>query len=465
MAYVNNEIEEDLDEGSGGGALSGAGAPTGAASPSAQAAPASGKQKTSGRFQDLGEYLRVNQGQEFGQKLAGKVGEDIDKGAGTLANAQNQFKERADAATVRDNNNLVGQVGTDPSQINVDDFAKLRDANYQGPKSLSDTQDLYSQVQGAAGTAVSKANASKTEGGRFALLDNYFGKPQYSMGQKSLDNLLVQNDKNSAQAFDQMRTNANQLQQNTQQAGVDLGNYGAQAAGTTQATRQSARGALGIDDAGNYLEGQGALGSQLSQLDERVNQRRGEGSAAYQQALAALQGQGSLSGIDPAILEQYGLPTSGVGYGFGSSSINRPSFLNTGFQTNPFIGLGDSDSLYKVDPSQFLSQVNESDINRGTVANAEQAARLKQLQKLAGMETDLVGNIDQAGTYDDEALTSFNRQGLDAARDTPRAMYSTAANNKAQELEQRFRDGSLTKEAAQGQWQEFMNALKAQYGI
>lgn len=379
MAYVQDSfLEDEQQQGNGGPVTPGSGTASNApidASMAPQAAAASSQKKTPGRFADLGEYLRVNQGQNFGGQVAGKIGQDINQGQQSLVNAQDQFKQRADANTVTDSNNLIGQIGTNPESVDVNSFAKLRDAQYKGPSSLSDTQDLYNQVQGAAGSAVGKANASKTEGGRFALLDSYYGKPSYSQGQKSLDNVLVQNDPKSQQAFDQMRTNANQLQQNVNNAGVQLGNYGAQAKGQTEATGLNARNALGLDKSGAYAGG-GAIGNLYDSLQAKSQQAQQGNSAEVSKLQAALSGQ-DVSGLTP-------------------EEIN-------------LLGLGDfSGSLYGVDPGANYFRGTESNaFNPGNVASQQDAQRWNALSKLSG--NDLSGLVDtskagtapaNAGTFD-----------------------------------------------------------------
>lgn len=374
MAYVDQQFEEE--EESGGPSVPGSGAGVNAAAgASAGGGPSQSTKKTPGRFADLSEYLRVNQGQDFGTKLAGKVGEDVQKGQQTLDTAQNEFKSRADASTVRDTAGLASQVASNPESVDVNEFAKLRDASYRGPSSLADTPDLYNQVQGNAGAAVGKANASKSEGGRFALLDNYFGKPTYSQGQKSLDNLLVQNDPKSQQAFDQMRANAQALQGNVNQAGVDLGNYGAGARATTEGTRQAARGAIGIDDSG-AATGTGALGAQNQAIQEQ-----------YQSRLSKQQ-------ADKAALEQ---------------AFQSGDYRGLSPELRQMLGLDGVQSLYGANPSDYLSSV--SGLTQQQTATPEQAARLRVLNQLGGLDSSgwEEGNV---GAYDTESLLGFNSEGF-----------------------------------------------------
>lgn len=392
MAYVNDfELEEENEP--GGPLVPGGG--TGPATAGSAQAPASsgGRPKTPGRFADLGEYLRVNAPQEFGQKVAGKIGEEITRGQQTIDSAANEFRSRADAAKVEDTQGLIGQVNTDPMNVDFDAFKGLKDAEYKGPVNLSDTRDLYGQVKGAAGTAVGKANASKSEGGRFALLDSYFGRPDYTQGQKTLDNVLIQNDPNSQQAFDQMRQNASQLQQNVNQTGVDLGNYGAGAKATTQNTRSTARSTLGIDDAGN-LTGSGAIGGVQSSVKNRLTARQQEQQDKLARAKAALQGN-DITGLEDDLYNVLGLQ-----------------------------------GLYSTWGQDATRHLTENELKLGNVATTDEQRRMDALSKLAEMENTFLPDASLAGTMDDESTVGFKQKDflrtVDSARDSKMAAAQAA---------------------------------------
>lgn len=385
MPYVQDEGEEQLE---GGAAVPGSGIGNAPQANKGQNAPT---QKTPGRFADLSEYLRVNAPQNFGGQVAGKIGDDISKGQQVLDTSKSEFQNRVNANTVKDSQGLIEKVGTAPEDIKDEDYAKLKDATYTGPQKFSDTQDLYNQTQGATGSAVGKAKASKTEGGRFALLDNYFNRPTYTHGQKSLDNLLIQNDKNSQQAFDQMRQNAATLEQNTQNAGAELGQYGAMGAKQTADTRRSSRDALGIDDAGNYVEGQGAIGGLLGDLDQFVQKRQGE--------LKDVQGY-----KDTRNIEELAKLTD-LGDYWGSNT-----------------------NTYGVDAANFLNIPDSQVINRTTAANTDQKRRMDALAKLADLEQGFIGD-DGLGTYQDgKRVSSLDRGTLDNAVSSNKTAYESAFN-------------------------------------
>lgn len=465
MAYVDTSaLEDEQQKNDPSGVVTGAGAPAAPAAPAGGGASGSSSTQSktpANNFADLSQYLKINAPQEFGSTLAGKVGDDINSGETTLSDAQTQFKNRADASTIRDDQGLTNQLSQSPESVDPNAFATIRDAAYKGPTSLSDASDLNSQVTGAASSAVGKANASKTEGGRFALLDNYFGKPSYSSGQKSLDNLLVQDDPNSQQAFDQMRQNAQQLQSNVNQAGVDLGNYGAAAKGTTLSTRANARNALGIDDAGNYVDGLGALGSSVGQLNAQATARQKQAADEYAAATAATQGKTQLSQIDPALAQKYGITATSAG------SISMPTFLRNpdfNYITDPQLGLNAS-GLWGVDPSKDITRVADSDLNAGAVATPAQATRLKALQNLGGLSTDLVSNLGASGTYDTEPVTAFNSADFANRESTSANLFNQQAASKAQDLQQQYQSGKLSKETATADWQSFLDTLRRQYGV
>ncbi len=395
MAYVDDSLEQNdssksntqandnspVVPGGGGDAKapsvatvnSGSGTP---AAGSVSAGAASQGKLPSNNFPDIANYLKVNSGQNFGAQLAGKVGDQIDQSSANLNSAADQFKQRADSATVTDKNNLTGQVGTDPTQVDPNAYKSLLTASYQGPNNFQDASDLYSQGAGGATAAIDQANASKTEGGRFSLLDNYFNTPTYSQGQKSLDNLLVQADPNSQQAFSQIQQNADALKSNLGTTTQALGQYATNAAGTTQATNDAARAALGIDAAGNEIVGNtGALGNAENQIASNVT------NAQTQQTADDAAIQSAFTNND-----------------FSKLTDAQRSIIGLAPGANKF------DSLYGVDGSKFLSN---SAVNASNAATPQQYADYNALTNLAGLQNTLLTDPSQATAptkYDFSAL-------------------------------------------------------------
>lgn len=171
---------------------------------------------------------------------------------------------------------------------NLQEFLKQRDASYGGPKSLSDRAELYDSAYSKTDQAKKTADLSKSEAGRFALLDEFYARPDYSKGQKSLDNLLVQNDPTARAAFKSSREKANQTSTDFETLKQLLGDYATSGESQTKETRSKTRQQLGIDDTGNLVQGAGAIGSTeaalRSALDSRLaslpdEQKKNSGSA------------------------------------------------------------------------------------------------------------------------------------------------------------------------------------------
>lgn len=249
-AYDPNLDDPNEDDLEGGGTQTVAGS-MGAASGATPAPSAQdrGKPTASGSWTNLDTYLQSNAGQGFGEKVAGKVGADVDQASGQIDTAAQEFKGRSDAGTTRADESLMASVYEDPTAVandpgKLEAFKKQRDATYAGPSNFSDTSDLYGKTWGAVDSASQKAKGSNTEGGRYALLDNYFGRADYSQGQKGLDNLIVANDPNSRQAFENVRASADAAKEKFNTTGTDVAGYAAQNRGVTEATKKAAGDAL-----------------------------------------------------------------------------------------------------------------------------------------------------------------------------------------------------------------------------
>lgn len=403
MPYFNNLEDDEKELGEGQQIATGEQTLGGGAAAAPKPVNAN-SQKGSGQFADLSEYLRVNQPQEFGTKLAGKVGEDVTKAGEAITGAGEEFKSRADQSTVQKDSSLIdeatGEGAADFAQDEnkVKEFEKQRDANYQGPTSFSDASDIYNQSVGAAQTATGKAKAASSEGGRFALLDNYFGRDNYTSGQKSLDNLLVQNDQNARDAFEQVQQNADLVsaQQKTVEGNSNV--YGSQAKATTAAARSAARDALGIDDAGNLVDGKGALGGLRKSVDDAVSSRRSKYDAdvaAVEQALASK----DISNLTP---EQRAI--------FGELSSDS--------------------NLFNLDLNDYFSKSADpnTSITRYTTADQNQARRLSALEKLSGRSDNYL-NPDEVKNNTSDPLFDFDE-----------AKFTTDQSNTRKAMESEFND-------------------------
>jgi hypothetical protein len=407
--------------------------------------------KAGGQFADLNEYLRVNAPQGFGSQLAGKVDTDVKAAGDTLDQTGQEFKNRVDASTVQQDKDLVNQAtGENAADFasnndNVKAFQKQSNAEYKGPGSFEDTNDLFGKASGAAQTAAGKAKAVSTEPGRFALLDNYFGRPDYSRGQKSLDNLIAQNDPNAQQAFQQMQKDADAVGQQAKGQGGELNSYAAQGNATTAATRTAARGALGIDENGNVIGDQnggpnaGAIGS----LYHNVNSRTQDQQAAYDKDTQDIQ-----------------------------KAVAARNLATLTPEEKQMLGLDFPTDLYAIDPSQYLSFVPKTGINLKTAASAADVARMNALTKLADLN-DPYFDSSLAGTAPTN-FANFDKAGFQNAITTSKNAYTSKENEINSNIQNlvnaaRTRDHSLYTPKSYldqiKQQYDSLNAIRAQYGL
>lgn len=235
-----------------------------------------GKPTQSGSWTNLDNYFNANAGQGFGEKVAGKVGADVDAASNQIDAASQEFKNRSDAGTTRADESLLSGVSQDPTAIANDEaklaaFKKQRDAQYAGPSSFADTADLYGKTWGAVDSASTKAKSSDSEGGRYALLDNYFGRSDYSGGQKGLDNLLVANDPNSRQAFQNVQAKADAAKGKFNTAGNEAATYAATNRGVVEGTRKQAADAVAASKSAT----QQAIDNYYGELKAKADMDRG----------------------------------------------------------------------------------------------------------------------------------------------------------------------------------------------
>lgn len=264
-AYDPNLTEEERRQQQDAGAQAAAAATPGAAPAPQRSASTGGTQ--SGQFTNLQSYLNANKGQQFGSQVAGKVQGDVDTANKTQQEAGQEFGKQATAGTVNYNEGLAGEVKTGALGVQQDDakrseFEKMRDANYGGPRDLTDVGDSYLKSTTANQNAQKAAEATTTESGQKSLLHNYYGRPTYSRGETNLDQFLIQNDQSAKPKFEQARQGAGQLESNFNTLKEQLAAVGQQAADTTQATRNRV--------ASEFLGDEGEIARQRKVYEDRA---------------------------------------------------------------------------------------------------------------------------------------------------------------------------------------------------
>lgn len=312
---------------------------------------------TGSNFQNLDKYLSVNPAKEFSTELQGKIQGDIQKGRDQTRQTFQNLNTEVASYKAPDKSAVTAAVAN-PVAANPTDYQGWINQTYKGPMSLESNQNASNTVRGAVQGATDKAGLAATTPGRFTLLDSYFGKPQYSMGQKSLDNLLVR--KGGGLNASALKGSANSLAQSTKVNERDLQNAAGVKVGEIEQGRKFARSTLGIDDAGN-LTGQGALGEFDKGLAER----------------AALKNQQAQADYD-GLVDRY----------------QRNALTDADLQS---LGLRRGQRLYGLDLANFLSKGTNA--NAQNVASADEYAKYKALNNLGGLTGQLLTDESLAGTY------------------------------------------------------------------
>ena len=169
---------------------------------------------------------------------------------------QNDFNTKADLGTISnlntaksDSDAIVSkaQTGAYGSQINDDQVNRFKDvsnATYKGLNALADS-NLYSDTQSKLNKANDYVNNSKTDEGRFSLLQNAFDKPTYTQGQKGLDNLLIQGSVDVKNNIKNAATNLGDLQSNWDTANTAASAKAAERTGQSNEAKKYAQNLLG----------------------------------------------------------------------------------------------------------------------------------------------------------------------------------------------------------------------------
>lgn len=374
---------------------------------------------SSGSYTNLNSYLDANKSLGFGGKVAEKVQGEIDTAQGAQATGSAAFKQKADEGSVDLDQGLEESVRNDATQVVGDqgkfsDFLKARDAEYKGPRNFVDDTDAFRTTDDAQRKAASTAQAAGSEGGRQALLDNWYGsgagRNDYTGGQKKLDNLLIQNDPASREAFAKTSENAAKTAQDYDSLKSQLSAYAGGKKSSTEAARARARGAVGIDEAGNFLAtdatrgNAGAAQDLVEGIDERVASRRAD-LAGLRGTLDPLRGQKWLKDLSPAQLEKMGVDLSQIDQG-----VNLIPNENLGSYAPYYQGYKvDPGYLYQKDPGalDYLNFTADSALSRDTVSNQSELAKLNALAQLAGKENTFIGDPSVVGSQESAPLYGF----------------------------------------------------------
>ena len=392
---------QQQQQGEGAPAMTGGGLSFGAGSPQAQPQQEKGTQKQGSGFVGLDQYMNANKGNKFGNQFTGKVQgsldsakQSLDQGAQGFTNASNQGSTKWNDVQGQ----VKGIVDNAGDGTTKDDAAKIQGyqtAKYQGPESFLGTS-FGTQAQGSVQKASQQANALQSEGGRFALLDQYFGRPKYNMGEKSLDNLLVQNTPGVAARAQNIGEQAKQFSTTASQKYRDMDNY---AAANKQATADAAQQTV------NYLN------QAKTDFDTGLNSRYNDYKTSTQAYNDARRNDLSDDALDA--------------------------------DTMSLLGLKEGDSLYNTNLSSYLKDSPMASL--GQFASDKDYAKYLALSQLAEEDPTLL-SADQrkdAGTAEGKGRVSFDKNRFLTDRQNAKSAYTSqysALQTQAADLSKRAAD-------------------------
>ena len=136
----------------------------------------------------------------------------------------------------------VPQTGIDESQ-----FANILNAKYQGPRNLTETGNIYSQLQKQAQKSADMGQLTQTDQGRGQLMKdlNTRGGRQYGAGMSKLDSMLMGQQTDQLQDIMSAGKEIGSSQDIMRSVGQQAQDVAGQRASEVQATRDASRGSFG----------------------------------------------------------------------------------------------------------------------------------------------------------------------------------------------------------------------------
>lgn len=363
---------------------------------SASASPASGPKKGTG-FVNIGRYLSANEADAPEQ--TGKVVSGLDNQVGSARNdlkgVQDSFTAAANAQNTKTNDAELQKLYTSPGAVDKNEWSRMNSGQYAGPKELDTAAPLASYNR-----AKSNIDNTASSSGRFALINDMFGRSNYRPGEARLDQAIMQTDPNSKQALGDVRAKyadvGNELTSAQDQA--------RQTAATRQAEAQKTK-----EQAKSSTDA--ALAYWKNNVDNTSLQANMARDAAFQRAISQAKG---LPATDPRAGSIPNAPTGGgtppARYG-DTVPLPSPGTVNLSdpsrYKANDIdLGLGEIGDLYGVDPTKYITKGRT--LTADDLITAENRSKLTALAELTG-GTPMVSRqssnlVDDAVNFDRDAL-------------------------------------------------------------
>jgi hypothetical protein len=384
MAFYNDQDEENQTDPNQGpqtgpetgiiGADGGSGG--GSSSPKAAGSPDKG-----GNFVGLQTYLNANKPQaaKLGEQTAGVVASSADQARNQITGLNTQFNQDVDKNTINKDETATNQIGAGAETLDADQRNQLKkqyNAQYRGPSGLADYGDKYTGAVGASNKANQNLAAAQTEEGRGTLINQINSAPR-TQGVTTFDNILLQKGV-GRDKLDQVVNQNKDLKDMLSKAEQDA---------VTKVGRVDDPTTPDID------ESAGAIGT--------TAKTKADTNKSVQDALNAWKGgfdtrlkEAQDTGLQNRITEDLG---DGNNY-FSEETMNQ-------------LGLNPNDTLFHVNPNDYINPFSASDITPSNLATTSDYNRYGALADIAGIQDPYLNqaNIGQAGTAPG---FSVNKQGF-----------------------------------------------------
>ncbi len=398
MPYFRDENLEDKDQ-QGGVQLSSAGTQADPSGNPVDAGNGSSDTKSGSHFQNLDTYLKNNNAKGAGEKFGQNVQNSIDQAKQTIGQTAgevtNQINGGANPASQEQITGAIKGAGTYGAPDQSKQYQGWLNQSYQGPHSLADNAGAQGKIEGAVNTANTNARLAGTESGRFSLLDQFYGRPSYNFGEKSLDNALIERG-GGFNNQPELRDQASQLGSYASEQGQAVQNAASQRAAQYDQSVNAAKSGL-----------QGAFG----QIDADAQAAAAANQAAKQTQLKRYQEELNRGSVEQGLLDR--------------------------------LGLSNGQSIYNTNLSKYVSENPDYKITAQNSIDPQQVQRLMALEQLMGgnqiegasdIATKYGSNPDAlANTNNQDNWLSYDKKGLSDELASQEGGYKKAvADNRAQ---------------------------------
>ncbi len=370
MPYIADDKDKDQQAQAAPGQiqLSGGASTTESSGQSPTPAADSKGANTGSGYQNLDKYLQNNNTQQFAGQVAGKVQDQVNSAQQAQTDAASKFKTQVTGANDIASESDINSALANPVTADAAKIQKQASQHYEGPNSLADNASLNNQYWSGTKNAQNQAQNLGSESGRFALLDQYFGKPTYNSGQKSLDNLLIQ------------------------QGGIGDQTSGLQ----SQAAQLQAQGQSQLND----------LAGAASQRAKDVDANRGMVQGKISGALAGFDADAGQWATDARVRANANV--SGLQQRLAAGTLTPQDYQMMGIQAG--------DQTYGINTSDFIH--GGTPATKQNVLTPEQEARIQALSNIAGggfndadkQVLSAYGGPSHAGTFSD--APTFDQTGF-----------------------------------------------------